>query len=440
MALQDLTPQLRTRLGRLERLVGLFVAVAVVLLVVGLAYYVWRTAERKGWFVRKLPYFTFVNNASGLRVGDPVKLMGFDIGEITEITAQPPFDYYDVYVAFVVKEEFVGYLWDDSRALVASGDFLGKRVIELTKGTSGPPTYVFHGIQTLSLEAVRGLIGAPDRVLAQSVYDRSGTNLLARPFEPVTKERCDQFEAGGVGTVRVLDKATRTKWPTGLWDYQAGQYVAFDRRGSKGFFLPPREAPALAARLEQLATVVETALPNVLGLTNRIQRVMDEAIETTLSADRVLDQVRPLVANLTVISGHLTNAQGSLGEWLIAPELRRELERTLAGAQLLLTNSSQRVDAVSDQVTIVLVQLAAVTSNLNAQVVANSNILSEISAAVTNADHLMQGLKRHWLLRSAFRDEGAVGGTPRTVRPAPGRAVAPKYEEPRRTGTKRPGD
>src|SRR6185436_3485343 len=106
MATQDLTPQLRTRLSRLERLVGMFVVVAVVFLLAGLVYYVYKVAERKGWFVRKLPFFTFVNNASGLRQGDPIRLMGFDIGEITEITAQPPFDTYDVFVSFVVHEEF----------------------------------------------------------------------------------------------------------------------------------------------------------------------------------------------------------------------------------------------------------------------------------------------------------------------------------------------
>ena len=44
------------------------------------------------------------------------------------------------------------------------------------------------------------------------------------------------------------------------------------------------------------------------------------------------------------------------------------------------------------------------------QVQMNTNILSEISRAVTDTDDLVQGLKRHWLLRSAFK-------TPRTNPP-----------------------
>ena len=52
MALQDLTPQLRTRLSRMERAVGWFVFLAMLLLAFGFVYYVYATAERKGWFAR----------------------------------------------------------------------------------------------------------------------------------------------------------------------------------------------------------------------------------------------------------------------------------------------------------------------------------------------------------------------------------------------------
>ena len=50
MALQDLTPQLRTRLNRMERAVGWFVLMATALLIFGFAYYLHNTAKRKGWF------------------------------------------------------------------------------------------------------------------------------------------------------------------------------------------------------------------------------------------------------------------------------------------------------------------------------------------------------------------------------------------------------
>ena len=58
MGLQDLTPQLRTRLSRVERMVGIFVTFATLLLLVGFGYYIYHTAQRKGWFKTKIIYST----------------------------------------------------------------------------------------------------------------------------------------------------------------------------------------------------------------------------------------------------------------------------------------------------------------------------------------------------------------------------------------------
>jgi hypothetical protein len=52
-----------------------------------------------------------------------------------------------------------------------------------------------------------------------------------------------------------------------------------------------------------------------------------------------------------------------------------------------------------------LENLAGLTSNLNWQVQQNTNMLSSISEAVVHADGLVQGLKRHWLFRSAFKEK-----------------------------------
>ena len=90
MALQDLTPQLRTRLSRMERAVGWFVILATLLLAFGFGYYVYHTAERKGWFLIKAPYYTYTDRATGLKVGDPVQMMGFDVGQITRMTPSRP--------------------------------------------------------------------------------------------------------------------------------------------------------------------------------------------------------------------------------------------------------------------------------------------------------------------------------------------------------------
>ena len=68
---------------------------------------------------------------------------------------------------------------------------------------------------------------------------------------------------------------------------------------------------------------------------------------------------------------------------------------------------------------------ASITSNLNMQVQANSNILATISQTITDADTLIQGLKRHWLLRSAFKDKGTNAPPAKATSPS-SRVTSPK--------------
>ena len=144
MGLQDLTPQLRTRLNRAERFVGLFVTLATLLMVAGFAYYIFHTAHRKGWFLTKVVYSTSIQNAAGLKVGDPIKLMGFPAGDITDIVPNSPDDIFNVTVFFRVTDPNFGYLWTDSKVRVTA-DLLGSRYLELIKGVNGLPTVQTEG-------------------------------------------------------------------------------------------------------------------------------------------------------------------------------------------------------------------------------------------------------------------------------------------------------
>lgn len=410
MALQDLTPQLRTRLSRLERVVGVFVAFAALLLLAGLAFYIHQRARDKGWFDLKLPYYTFVRTGTGLRVGDRIRLMGFEIGEITKIEAEEPGAFYDVFVAFYVKSPYEGYLWEDSRAKVGASDFLGKRFIELTKGTNGTPTYLYHPITEVTLEEAAALPGTNALFFAEEIY-KDNTNLVVPVNRPFNKETLDEItRAASVTSIRLYDKRTKTKKPTGLWDFEAGRYrdPNEDERTRKGYFMVPDESPALTERLEEVVNLVEAALPNVLALTNRIQVILDNAVTVTTHADELFANARPIVANLTRITENISEPNGSLGQWLIPPNLSLQLTQALASANTILTNSDAQITTLATGIDHTIENLANITSNLHAQVKANTNLVSEVSKLIIDTDDMVQGLKRHWLLRSAFKNKASA--------------------------------
>src|ERR1700742_791452 len=111
MALQDLTPQLRTRLSRMERMVGWFVFLATALLLFGFGYYIYNKAEHQGWFKIKALFHTYVQSSAGLNVGDPVVMMGFQVGKITMIHAEPPRSAHNVEVQFEITDPYFRYIW-----------------------------------------------------------------------------------------------------------------------------------------------------------------------------------------------------------------------------------------------------------------------------------------------------------------------------------------
>jgi ABC-type transporter Mla subunit MlaD len=429
MALQDLTPQLRTRLSRLERVVGLFVLLATLLLLTGLGFYIYQRAETKGWFLRKLPYYTFARSAAGLKVGQPIRLMGLEVGEITEIQPQPPYDPYDMFVAFYVKEPYDGYLWDDSRARIGAVDFLGNRSIEVTKGTNGNPTYLLEPFKEVPITEVEAFLGAGPVRIVDEVYDQTTTNVLARPLQRLTAELHQRIvAAGSVATLRIIDTTNQTKMPTAIWNDREGRYQPYipsgrSRTNHLGYFLPPDESPALTERLETVVNLIQDALPGILQLTNQVRQVLDNASTTTAHADELLVDVRPLLANLTQISSHLTNERGSLGEWLIPTDVAPQLTQTLASANAMLTNSDARLTDLALGLDLTLDNLAQITSNLHAQVRANTNVVSELSRLIVDADDMVQGLKRHWLLRSAFK--GTAKTPPKTPAPKSNRVRSP---------------
>lgn len=357
MALQDLTPQLRTRLNQMEVAVGLFVAMAVMLLVAGTGYYLKHTAQRKGWLVAKAKYYTFLRTAAGIRVGDPVRLMGRDVGEVTTVEMMPADDQWsreqqlNVFVQFVVRAPYYGYLWVDSRAKVTTADLLGNRVIELTRGVDGMPTYRDRESRSIGIWTKREI-----------------TDIFVKgEYKPVTAS-------------------------------------------TKGFWLLALEPPTFNDRAEALLNQVEEALPNILTLTNKLNTLLENGTDAASNLDDLLTQTKPTLENLQEITEIIKEPKGGLGEWLFPTNLSSQLTTTLGTADTTLQSVDQKLTTVSSNLNVTLQSLTAsldnladITGSLNRQVQMNPEMLSQISAVVTNTDSLVQGLKHHWFFRSAFK-------------------------------------
>jgi ABC-type transporter Mla subunit MlaD len=350
MALQDLTPQLRTRMGRMERWVGLFVIGAAVLLLGAFAYYIAHTAHRKGWFLTKVPYFIYVRDATGLKPGDRVKFLGWDIGQIrvVETTPSDPWfveNNYNVFIKFQVWEPYFGYIWTDSRVRIQSSPFLGTRYLEVSRGATGLVTVI-------------------------DPRDKSQWKIR------------NEKEPDGYGLL-----STNT---TGVW-------------------LPTDEPPPLTDRAEGIIRMVQDAVPR---LTNQISELLVTATATSSNLNTLAGRLQSTLEHVEALAARVRTEEGAIGRMLLTTNLQELVETTLTNMNATLTNTTALLRTSEGQlldltrrVALTLDNVAAVTSNLNSQVQANSFVLGEVSSLVGTADDALQGLKRHWLLRSAFRGQ-----------------------------------
>jgi hypothetical protein len=390
----------------MERAVGWFVLVAAVLLLVGFGYYVRNTAQRKGWFKKRVPYFTMVDRATGLRVGDPVMLMGFDVGHITTIEPMPPNDFdYNVYVEFEIMEPHYGYIWTDGSKTKVESDLFGKRILEVTKGDGGHATYDFHPFEELTLASVEKLSEPEKWSLAMNAYEQKGTNIVVSVLTPLNRETLTQLANIGLGKFPVFDMREERKKPTAVWHDKEGAYVKFvpkPHSGANLYWLPAIESMAVSDRAAQLIAQVEQALPGVLDLTNQIAAVLGNSTTLASNLNVVALNAQPAASNFALLAAQL-RGPGAFGEWALGTNGQKNLDATLANANQTLANTDTNLNQLFENLAVSLDNLAGITSNLNSQVQSNTNMLGSISQAVTDTDDLVQGLKRHWLLRSAFK-------------------------------------
>lgn len=408
MPLQDLTPQLRTRLNRMEKAVGWFVFIAAALLVFGFGYYIYHTAERKGWFKVKAEFKTYLQSSSGLKVGDPVYMMGFPVGEITRVHPLGPRSKHNVEVDFNIRDDFFRYIWSQGSYVKLNGGLLGQSQLEVTRATNGFALAVTQPVFRKTIDELRELVLVESNQwqLSQYVFDAK-SNVVFLPYQPydgltpadVAKLAALNLESN---VVFAYNNKLNRKHVVAVWSEERLRYESYDYLKDSPVEIRAAESVPIADRIDRMVGQVEAALPGILALTNKVAVILDNSAQATSNLNVTLAAAQPMVTNFAVISAQLREP-GGLTHWALGTNGNVQLLGSLTNLNSLLGNTDTNLTRLTAEISLTLENVAGITSNLNAQVQANSNILWGISKTVMDADDMIQGLKRHWLLRSAFK-------------------------------------
>ena len=422
MPLQDLTPQLRTRLNKMERAVGWFVFIAAALLLFGFGYYIYHTAERKGWFKIKAQFFTYVQSSTGLNIGDPVVMMGFPVGQITLIHAMPPGDRHNVRVDFEVKDNYFRYIRSKGSYVKVNGGFLGQSQLEITRGTNGGfALAVTQPIFHKTIDELKQLVITETNrwQLSQYVFN-SQSNAVFIPYQPydgLTLVSLEQLAALNLesNSVYAYDNKLQSKRIVAKWREDLMRYDFYNFEKDGPIELPAMDSVPVADRIDRIVGQVESAIPGILALTNQLTTILNNAVVATsnlnitlATANNTITAAQPMLTNFTLISGELREPGGPL-LWALGTNGNSQIQGALTNVNSLLVNTDTNLGAL-------LIHLAEITGSLSQQVQANSNLLGGIYKTVVDADDMVQGLKKHWFLRSAFSKE-KTNAPPKSVNP-----------------------
>ena len=277
-----------------------------------------------------------------------------------------------------------------------SSDLLGNRFLEITKGASGLPTIAESTNKVPQAMLVSKIARAARKKVLAAVT-------AANPDMAQTNHY--QFNWLVKGELLRMAQADSNTFYTNL---------------NETYWISPDESPSLQERLEKVASQVETALPNILNLTNQLATTLSSATTLTSNLNTVAVGAQPTVSNLAVLTGQL-NRPGALGDWLLPTNVNQKLDSVMDGADVAVGGLNTNLANLN----LSLLHLSDITSNLNHQVQVNTNILSNVSKAVTDSDDLVQGLKRHWLLRSAFKTRNTNAPPAKNSEPS----LSPKQQD-----------
>ena len=396
----------------MEKGVGWFVFLATVLLLFGFGYYLYNVAVQRGWFRIKAKFHVYVQSSTGLKEGDTVTMMGFSVGKITQVYPMPPQSRQNVRVEFEVFAPYFRYIWSEgSYVKISPEGFLDQRELEVTRGTNGYAICVTQPITVFTnLDALKGDEDSQTNQwqLAQEIYDEH-SNLLFRAYTWLNDSNLQRIAALKLpGIVAYNDREADKHHIVAWWHPREHAYEVF-RTNDDTAWLPVVELPPVADRLQGMISEVQSALPDILTLTNQLKSILNNSANVTSNLNISVMDTHPLLTNANLTLSHLDTNVNSF----------------ISKMNPLVTNANLLVANLNTNVTATLKNLADISSNLDMQIQRNSNILGTVSQTVTDYDSFVNGLEHHWLLRSAFKKVNAKTNAPPTALKSPKQMQSP---------------
>ena len=312
------------------------VGLAAFLILFGLIFLL---TSSRGFFQKTAMLHTYMEDASGMSEGTPIRLNGFTIGELDGIALTKSADPKKaVEFQMKVREKFLQQIPVDSVAGISAANLLGDKFINITKGRSPQTVKEDAEIQSLQaqdipelmaqmanlLQTFQSIVNRIDSLLAGIEQGKGNIGKLLKDDELYTRLNGIAIEGQnllgdvrhGKGTISKLiyedDLYQELRAPIKrvdaiLADLQSG-------KGSAGKLL---KDPALYDEAKSSLTEIRTLLADLNAGKGTAGKLLKD--------DKLHQRLDELVAKFNGTIDKINSGQGTLGQLLVNPQLYESL-------------------------------------------------------------------------------------------------------------------
>jgi phospholipid/cholesterol/gamma-HCH transport system substrate-binding protein len=281
-----------------------------------------------GWFTKKIVLKSYFDNASGLRVGAPVRLSGVDIGNVTDIRVVSNQPLTPVEVTMKVNTKYLFALRRDSVTSLATAGVLGETYVDIDSG------------QAKGAEARNGdVLVTRDHPDFNDVVRASQGTLQNMDALLKRLDRILAFVESGQGSIGKLiyDPSLYDKFAATVNDFQGVVDEVKNGKGSIGQLIASREA-----------------YDKVMDSLNKLNVIIDELQQGKGTAGKLLkdpalyNNTNQTIANVKQMTDDINAGKGAAGKFLKDQEFADKLQSTMNNVNAL-TASLQAGEGTAGQ-------------------------------------------------------------------------------------------
>jgi phospholipid/cholesterol/gamma-HCH transport system substrate-binding protein len=303
-----------------------------------------------GLFTHKITLFSYFDNASGLRVGAPVRLQGVDIGNVDSIRVIAGHGLTPVQVAMKVSTRFKDAVRTDSTAELSTQGVLGETFVDIdSRSAHGPPA------QDRAVLPIHERPDLQDMVRASQTTLQNIQALLQRVDNIISFVQSGQ---GSVGKL-IYDEALYNRLNTTLAEFQKVATAVTQGQGSLGKLIVNDDlynrANATVDKLNAILDQVNTG-QGTFGKFVKDPTLYNNANATIEKANQLMadvnagkgtlglvakDQafaakVNDTITKLDELSTRLNSGQGTVGKLIQDPSVYNNTDRLLSETRDLI--------------------------------------------------------------------------------------------------------